>query len=312
MSVSQTALLALLGFMFLGLSQPAQAKEDEVAIRLYERGMKLTANGDLDGALDRFNTVATRFRRSETCAQALWEIYRIREQRSESQDAFEALNRLVTEQPGHFEKAHAAQFRVVQRLLTQTGQSKRLLDDEKAPPKVSADVVVAMLQVIIKNGPTSEVGIQAHYLLGIALERADKKNEALTAHEDFAEDHPKHELADDASYQVAYIRYKDWRAMRGDSPHQRNAAALSLAWFIARFPESEKVAQAKSCLTEIRQAEQRELKSLAKYYESQGNAKAAATYYQQLGLQFPELLQSPNELQDKIRDAMIRHEKQPD
>lgn len=310
MTLPRTVLSALLGASLFCPGQYSRATEDEVALKLYQRGMKLTADGDLDAALDRFNTIATRYRRSETSAQALWEIYRIREQRSESQDAFEALNRLVTEQPGHFEKAHAAQFRIVQRLLSQTGQGKRLLDTDKAPAKIPAEVLVAMLKVIIKNGPTSEIGIQAHYLLGIALERADKKLEAITAHEDFAENNPKHELADDASYQVAYIRYKDWRSMRGDSPHQREAAALALSWFIARFPESEKVAQARSCLQEVRQAEQRELRSLARYYENQGNSKAAATYYQQLGLQFPELLQSPNELQSKIRDAMIRHEKE--
>jgi outer membrane protein assembly factor BamD (BamD/ComL family) len=303
----QKVSILLLGSLFFNLGAITQAKEEEAAVKLYQRGMKLTADGDLDAALDRFNTIATRYRRSETCAQALWEIYRIKEHQGESQGAFEALNRLATEQPGHFEKAHAAQFRLVQRLLTTTTNTKRTLDAERAPEKTSPDIIIAMLKAVIQNGTASEVGIRAQYLMGVALERADKKSEAIETHEDFAENNPKHELADDASYQVAYIRYKDWRAMRGDSPHQREAAALSLTWFITRFPESEKAAQARSCLREVKDAEQRELITLARYYESRGNNKAAATYYQQLGLQFPELLSQSNQLQDKIRDAMIRH-----
>lgn len=307
MWLPRTVFSIFLTGLMLCLAAASHAKEDEAAIKLYQRGMKLTAEGDLEAALDRFNTIATRYRRSEICAQALWEIYRIKEHTSDSQAAFEALNRLTTEQPGHFDKAHAAQFRLVQRLLSTTTHTKRTLDTERAPEKTSPEILVAMLKVVIQNGPAAEIGIQSQYLLGVALERAGQKTEAIDTHEGFTELHPQHELADDASYQVAYIRYKDWRAMRGDSPHQREAAALSLAWFITRYPESEKVAQARSCLTEVRQAEQRELLQLASYYESRGNTKAATTYYQQLGLNFPELLSRENELQSKIRDAMTRH-----
>jgi outer membrane protein assembly factor BamD (BamD/ComL family) len=291
----------------LCLASVGWATEDEAAIKLYQRGMKLIAEGDLSSALDRFNTIATRYRRSETCAQALWEIYRIKEHTGDSQAAFEALNRLTTEQPGHFEKAHTAQFRLVQRLINTNTRTKRTLDSEKAPEKITPEILVAMLKAVIQNGPADEIGIQAKYLLGVAQERAGQKTEAIDTHEEFAELHPKHELADDASYQVAYIRYKDWRAMRGDSPHQREAAALSLTWFITRYPGSEKVAQARSCLAEVRQAEQRELIQLASYYENRGNTKAATMYYQQLGLNFPELLNRESELQSKIRDAMTRH-----
>jgi outer membrane protein assembly factor BamD (BamD/ComL family) len=136
--------------------------------------------------------------------------------------------------------------------------------------------------------------------LALAQEKAGDKKEAISTHEDFAESYPKHELADDAGYQVAYIAYKEWKAMRGDSPHQREAAAVSLAWFIARFPESDKSAQARSCLVEVRTAEQRELMSLANYYEQRGEGKAAAVYYQQLALKFPELLNTEGPLKAKL------------
>jgi TolA-binding protein len=266
--------------------------------------MRLIAESDLEEALERFNTIAVKYRRSETCAKSLWEIYRIQEHLGNDEGAFEALNRLIIEQPGHFEKAHAAQFQLVKRLLGSGTNARRTLEVQRPSHAPSPEILVAMLQTVIKNGPQTEEGIQAHYFLGLAQERAGEKKEAIATHEDFAEAYPKHELADDAAYQAAYISFKEWKSMRGDSPLQRDAAALSLAWFIARFPQSDKVSQSRSCLAEVKLAEQRELISLAKYYESRGKAKAAATYYQQLALKFPELMETEGELKNKMVGAI--------
>lgn len=278
----------------------ASAAEDENAVRLYERGMKLIAEGDAEEALERFNTIAAKYRRSETCALALWEIYRIQEYLGEDMAAFEALNRLATEQPGHFEKAHESQLRLAMRLLGRGPDARRTLVKETARTKIDAEVLIEMLRVVIKNGPQSETGIQAHYYLALALEKDGQKREAIAVHEDFAENYSRHELADDAGYQCAYIAYKDWKTMRGDSPHQREAAAVTLSWFLARFPESDKGAQARACLTDVRLAERRELMSLARYYEGRGNTKAADIYYRQLGEKFPELVTADDELRGRI------------
>jgi len=281
----------------------AHGAEDENAVRLYERGMKLIAEGDPEEALERFNTIAKKYRRSETCALALWEIYRIQEHLGEDMAAFEALNRLATEQAGHFAKAHEAQLRLAMRLLGRGPDARRTLVREPVKAKLDPEVLAEMLRVTIKNGPQSETGIQAHYYLALALEKAGQNREAIAMHEDFAESYPKHELADDAGYQCAYIAYKDWKTMRGDSPHQREAAAISLAWFIARFPESDKGAQARACLTDVRLAERSELMSLARYYEGRGNTKAADVYYRQLGEKFPDLVTADETMKEKVLRA---------
>ncbi|MCX6857532.1 MAG: outer membrane protein assembly factor BamD [Verrucomicrobia bacterium] len=294
----------LLGLIFFSLGLCVYGAEDETAVKLYQRGMKLIAEGDVEEALDRFNTVANKYRRSETCASALWEIYRIQEFQSDNEAAFEALNRLTTEQPGHFAKAHLAQFQLTKRLLGAGKNERRTLEVQRRSETTPPEVLVAMLQNVIKNGPQTEEGIQAHYYLALAQEKAGDKKEAISTHEDFAENYPKHELADDASYQVAYIAYKEWNAMRGDSPHQREATATALSWFLARYPESDKAAAARSCLVEVRTAEQRELMSLANFYEQRGDAKAAQVYYQQMALKFPQLMDQEGELKEKILKAL--------
>lgn len=294
----------LLGLLFFSFGLALPAVEDETAVKLYQRGMRLIASGEAEEALDRFNTIATKYRRSETCANALWEIYRIQEYLGDVEAAFEALNRLVTEQPGHFAKAHVAQFQLTKRLLGSGKNERRTLEVQRASKGLPPEVLIAMLENVIKNGPQSEEGIQAHYYLALAQEKAGNKKEAMAMHEDFTESYPKHELADDAGYQVAYIAYKEWKAMRGDSPHQREATATALAWFLTRYPESDKAALARSCLVEVRTAEQLELMNLANYYEQRGDAKAAKVYYQQMALKFPQLLEQEGALKEKILQAL--------
>lgn len=296
----------LLGFILLGagLDKAAAAEDDETARRLYQKAQRIVAEGDSEEALDRFLTLSQKYPQSEWAAASLWEVYRISIHLGDDESAFEALNRLIIGQPGHFEKAHTAQLQLVKRLLGSGKETRRSLEPVRRTQTTPPEIIQEMLKTIIKNGPQSEVGIQAHYYLGIALEKSGEDKEAIAMHEDFAETYPHHELADDAGYQVGYIAYKTWKTMRSTGPHQRENAAVYLAWFIAKFPESDKVAQARSCLSEVRSSELRELMSLVRFYESRGNAKAVAIYHQQIAERFPEVVMADQELREKVMKSV--------
>jgi outer membrane protein assembly factor BamD len=289
----------LLCFVLLGLNLgKTQAADDGETVRkLYQKAQRLVAEGDSEEALDRFLTLSQKYPQSEWAPASLWEVYRISVHLGDDEAAFEALNRLIIGQPGHFEKAHSAQLQLVKRLLGGGKETRRSLEPVRKSQTTPPEIIQEMLKTIIKNGPQSEVGIQAHYYLGIALEKSGEFKEAIAMHEDFAETYPQHELADDAGYQVGYIAYKQWKTMRSTGPHQRENAAIYLAWFIAKFPESDKVAQARSCLSEVRSSELRELMSLARFYESRGNEKAAAIYHEQIASRFPEAVIADKDLQ---------------
>ncbi|HYF35700.1 MAG TPA: outer membrane protein assembly factor BamD [Prosthecobacter sp.] len=288
--------LALLTGPFAAL---AEAPADPEVQGLYARAQKALANGDSETALQRFQTLAHRHPGTELAALAVWEISRIQEHSGDHEAAFASLNTLIIRYPQHFEKAHNEQFRVVRRLLDTGKENRRTLEPVRPSQKVDPDVIATMLQTVIRHGPHSAAGIQAHYYLAIAKEKAGLKQEAIGHYEDFVEAYPEHELVDDASYQMAYIPYKEWKASQSSGPRHRESAAIALSYFVARFPESDKVAQAQSCLSEIRSAELRELRSLARYYASRGNTKAAAVYYEQLAMKFPQVV---------IQDSVLRTE----
>lgn len=300
--VCSPARAGLLGFLLLAVPLAALELEDPAERRLQEARRVLEREGP-EAAVERLQNLARRYPGGEPAAAALWELFRLHEAAGRHREAFEALDGLVNRQPGHFVRAHAQQLLLVRRLLA-TAERRTTAGDHRGTPKAAADEGVAMLARIVLNGPHAETGIQAHYLLGLALERAGRTEEARAQYEEFTELHAGHELADDAGYQAAAIAYQKWRAMQGGSPRDRERAAVLMSWFLNRFPESDKGAQARACQAELQLAEQRELTSLARYYEQRGDSRAAAVYYRQLAVKFPGLAMEGSPLRERIADVL--------
>lgn len=292
----------LLGLLLLASLVAAAEVEDPAQRRLQEARRVLERDGP-EVAAERLQALARRYPGSEAAGTALWELFRLHEAAGRQRAAFDALDGLVTRQPGHFARAHAQQLLLVRRLLGAGERRATIAQSGRAAP-VAADELVAMLARIVLNGPHAETGIQARYLLGLALERAGRTDEARAQYEEFTELHAGHELADDAGFQAASIVYQKWRSMQGGSPRDRERAAVLMSWFLNRFPESDKGAQARACQAELQLAEQRELTALARYYEQRGDDRAAAVYYRQLAVKFPGLAMEGSPLRERIAGAL--------
>jgi outer membrane protein assembly factor BamD (BamD/ComL family) len=301
-SFCSPARAGLLGLLLLTSLVAAAEVEDPAQRRLQEARRVLEREG-AEAAAERLQALAHRYPGSEAAAAALWELCRLHEAAGRQRAAFDALDLLVTRQPGHFARAHARQLLLVRRLLAAGERRTTVAGRDRAVP-VAADEVVAMLARVVLNGPHAETGIQARYWLGMALERAGRADEARAQYEEFTELYGGHELADDAGFQAASIVYQKWRAMRGGSPRDRERAAVLMSWFLHRFPESDKGAQARACQAELQLAEQRELTSLARYYEQRGDARAAAVYYRQLAVRFPGMAMEGSPLRESIAGAL--------
>jgi outer membrane protein assembly factor BamD (BamD/ComL family) len=301
-AVCSPALAGLLGLLLMTSPVTAAEAEDPAERRLQEARRVLEREGP-EAAAERLQALARRHPGSEAAAAALWELFRLHEAAGRHRAAFDALDGLVTRQPGHFARAHAQQLLLVRRLLGAGERRTQASERGRAAP-VAADEAVAMLARIVLNGPHAETGIQARYLLGLALERSGRTDEARAQYEEFTELHAAHELADDAGFQAASIAYQKWRAMQGGSPRDRERAAVLMSWFLNRFPDSDKGAQARACQAELQLAEQRELTALARYYEQRGDERAAAVYYRQLAVKFPGLAMDGSPLRERIAGAL--------
>ncbi len=277
------------------------------ARRLYESAMKDAYHGRPEDALRKFESLVKAYARSSHAAAAQWEVVRLNEAFADHTAAFDALQLLIDHYPGHFEKALKKQFEIALRQLVRYDHLLRLPDQRRPKDLPDKEKVSAMLRIVIENGPYAESVAEASYYLAVALEKEGKIPQAAMRHEEFIERFPEHPLADDSAYQVAYILYKRWLAMKGTAPASRDRAAMALRWFLVRYPESDKAAQARSGLDEIHQAERAELVSLAAYYEKRGDERAAAVYHRELASKFPELAPEGSALRAKVLSLMEKY-----
>lgn len=293
----------VLTVLVLGMDVLVAADQDaETALLLKNRAYQSLLKGDHEDALRRYQTLAKLYPRTDWAADAWWQIARLENHLDDKQAAFDALQVLITSHAEHYEKAHAEQLGLVRSMMDADEQRERRRGLEpqrsKALNEAEQEMLAGMLQTIIRNGPQSDVARRAHFDFALMLERAGKLPQALLMHEEFVDNHPGHELADDAACQAAYIRYKEWKSMKSASPRQATAARDALAWFVSRYPQSERAALARACLAELRASEQKQLESLARYYEGLGKPQAASVYWRELALKFPETAaadKTPNE-----------------
>jgi outer membrane protein assembly factor BamD (BamD/ComL family) len=292
------------------LAAPLIAADDdaETARELLRRAQKSLAEGEHEDALRRYQTIARLYPLTEWAQTSWWQVARLQNHLGDAQAAFDALQRLITSHPGQFAKAHEEQFLLVRGLLDNSEQRARKKGLEPSRSKrldeTELEMIADMLGTIVKNAPQSEVAIQAQHVMALMLERAGETGHALELHENFLDAHPNHELADDAACQAAYIRFKNWKSMKSASPADRTRAYDALVWFLSRYPQSERAALARACLAEVRQSEQKELESLARYYEAHGKPDAATLYYRELAKKFPELSAADSPLRQKILQAI--------
>ena len=302
------------GLALLWITSAAKAdvieREEELESRarnLFERATQEAYSGRADEALRRFDTLVKKYGRTSVAAEAQWEVSRIHEVLGNFSDAFDALQLLIDHYPGHFERAIRKQYELAVRQLNRYDRLART-PGERAPRDLpEREQVSAMLRIVIENAPHGEAVAAASYLLGVALEREGKFAQAAIHHEKFFEKFPDHPYADDAAYQVAYILYKRWLQMKGSAPANRERAALAMRWFLARYGESDKAAQAQNCLDEIRHAERAELVQLAGYYDKKRDERAAAIYYRELASKFPELAPEGSALRQKVKLLMEKY-----
>lgn len=292
--------MALTGAERLLLEQERRASE------LFAKAQRYNLRGAPGNAVETLENLVRNYPRSRWAGAAQWEIARLFADNHQNADAFDAAQLLIDHFPDYFEAALDLQFRLAKKVLVRYEDMERHPDALKPKKLEKKETVSEMLRIIIRNGPHWDRVAEAQYLLGVALEKEGKVEEARKQHETFAENHKGHELADDAAYQIAYIDFKSWKRMRGDAPQARERAETSLLYFLTRYPESSKAAQANGSLIEIQNAEMRELQRLAEFYDKQGKDKAAAIYYLTLVRRFPEAVALPG-LEERLNEWLVKY-----
>lgn len=135
----------------------------------------------------------------------------------------------------------------------------------------------------------------SHYASLAELRLADsnfdqeKFTEAIDGYKNFIKDHPTHAKVDYAGFRIGLSHYKDIPSdffllppSYEKDQQQLSDAQLSLKDFLASYPASSYVPEAKKLLADVRKRLARHELYVGQYYEQHGHPKAAAWRYEGL------------------------------
>lgn len=248
------------------------------AVAQMRKAEALEAEGELSKALGAYRGLVRKFPQAVMAPKAQWKVAELYERQGNYDRAFDAYSAYIKKYPRSesFNKAVEAEFRIARMFLE--GERKRVLGVKTFPSMYRAQ---EMFEAIIKDAPFSKLAAAAQFNLGLTFEKQGKPSDATSAYQTLIEKYSGSPAVADAYYQIGYVHYQQFKGGSYDDAI-RNKAAEAFEEFIARYPEHEKVAQARENLRNLSGGVNTNTLEVARFYEKQKNYKAAVIYYNEV------------------------------
>ena len=264
-----------------------------------KKAESLEAAGNLSGALNAYRGLVKAYSGSILAPKAQRKIGILLEKTGDPDKAYTAFDVYLTKYPRgeDFDSVVESMFKIGKLFLE--GQKRRVLG---MPLTASMSRAQQMFEGIVKRAPYSKWAPLAQFNVGQALEKQQKYPEAIAAYQQVFARYPNDAIADDALYQVGYVQLREFREGSYD---RASAVKARQAFdeFISRFPESEKVPQARENLKTLETGQTKNVMGIAKFYDKSKQYKAAVIYYNDVIQQMPG---SPESEAAKARIAQLK------
>jgi outer membrane protein assembly factor BamD len=242
-----------------------------------EKAEALEKAGDYKRAMIAYSSLARKFPRSGAAAQAQLKAGDMAAQSGDYDRAYILYNQYLTKYPkgDDFDEALQGMYNVGQKFLE--GAQRRVLGVKAFPSMARAQQI---FENIVKTAPFSKWAPLAEFYAGQALEKQGHPDEAVADYEEVISRYPSDPAAADAQYQIGYVYLVQSRTAYDKSAATKAQDAFED--FLARYPTSEKAAQAQDNLKTIQGRENTDAVQIARYYDKKKNYKAAAIYYNEV------------------------------
>lgn len=236
---------------------------------------QLEAKGDDSGALRACKALVKRYGLSFLAPKAQRKIGMLYQKHGDYDKAYDAFKTYLSKYPRgeDFDGVVESMFKIAKLFLE--GHKKKILGIP-----VSASMVRAqeMFEGIVKSAPYSKWAPLSQFDSGQAFEKQGKYPEAIQAYQTVVNRYPSDAIADDALYQIGYVRMSEVREGSYDQTSVRKARE-AFEDFISRYPDSEKVPQARENLKNLEGGSAKNTLAVAKFYDKTKQYKAAVIYY---------------------------------
>ena len=235
----------------------------------------LEAEGSDSYAYRAYKGLVKRYGLSFLAPKAQRKVGILLEKHGDYDKAYDAYNYYLTKYPQgeDFDSVVESMFKIGKLFLD--GQKRKLFG---VPVAASMGRAQIMFEGIVKNAPYSKYAPLAQFNVGQALEKQGDYPKAIEAYQLCVNKYPGDAIADDALYQVGYVRMRESREGSYDRATSAKARE-SFEDFIARYPDSEKVPQAKENIKSLEGGANKGTLDVAKFYDRTKKYKAAVIYY---------------------------------
>lgn len=256
---------------------------ESAAVELMRRGEQAEAKGDLKEALSAYRALVKKHGTSQLSPKAQRKIGVLLERENNFDDAYEAYSTYLAKYPdgSDFDASVESMFRIAKLFLD--GQKRKLFG---VPIASSMSRAQEMFEGIIKRAPFSRQAPLAQFNLGQCFEKQGKYPEAIQAYQQVVSKYPGDAIADDAQYQLGYVLLRQSREGSYDRAASMKANE-AFEDFVNRYPNSEKVPQARENMRLLQGGVVKGSLDVAKFYDKTKQYRAAVIYYNEVIQQQP-------------------------
>lgn len=287
---------------------PGEEEMSGTAAQLFERAQEAERRGDLKRAIKSYRTIVKKYSRDTLAPGACFRMGQLQEQTNQFILAAQSYAVLAEkyQKSERFEEAIEGLFRIGEIYLK--GQKQKVLG---IPIKSGMGQAVLIFNTIIRTAPYGKHTARAQFNLGRTYEKQGSNELAIAAYQAVVEKFPNDPIAVDAQYQIGYI-WTQASATGTYDPATATHAKVGFEDFLARYPNSEKAAQARENLKRMERKQTSTAYDIAKFYDKQKYYRAAAIYYNEVIRQQPSSPEGEkakkriSELRAKIGDAKLQ------
>lgn len=245
------------------------------AIEQMRKAEELEAEGKIGAAYDAYRGLVKRYGLSVLAPKAQRKVGVMLENEGSYDKAYDAYSTYLEKYPKgeDFEAVVESMFKIGKLFLE--GEKKKVLGIKIAS---SMERAKEMFEGIVKRAPFSRWAPLAQFNIGQALEKQGKYPEAIAAYTTVVTRYSGDAIADDAQYQVGYVQLRQFQEGSYD---QNSAAKAREAFedFINRYPDSEKVPQARENIKQLEGGSMKGQLDIARFYDKSKQFRAAVIYY---------------------------------
>jgi outer membrane protein assembly factor BamD len=287
---------------------PGEEELNGNAAELFDIAKKAEKDDNPKRAIRAYKRLVQRYSRDALAPGAMFRAAQLMEQVHDYFGAAGTYRNVVTSYPTspHFNEAIEGQFRIGEMYLA--GKKLKLLG---IPYATSMDRAVDIFAGVIRTAPYGKYTARAQFDIGLAREKQGANDAALQAYQAVIDKFPNDPVAADAQYQIGYIWFTAAKGGTKDIAATNNAR-IAFQDFLFRYPNSEKVPQARANLQQLEHKATSSSFDVARYYDKQKAYRAAVLYYNEVIRQQPGSAESQKaqkrieQLRRKLGDKVLQ------